>query len=432
MNRLAPQPAMRLLGIGTALPEHRATQAQFSAATEARCATDADQRQKVQRIFAGTRVQNRGSVMLTNGESAHPDDRLAEAYPLAHPATDARGPTVAQRMDWYEQRALPLAEAAARAALAEAHIDAQQIKQLIVVSCTGFAAPGLDIRLIEALGLPPTIGRTMVGFMGCHGAVNGLRVADGLAKAAPGQPVLMVCAELCSVHFQYGYDAQQIVANALFADGAAAVVARAERDEREAAIGGPSERGSADETSGGGSAEATFGGGGLRLIDPASLIVPGSADAMTWHIRDHGFRMTLSPRVPRLVHSHLEPFLTPWLARHGLRAADVAGWAIHPGGPRVIDAVESALSLRDDAGDASRAVLAEHGNMSSPTVLFILQRLIAAGTTGPAVMLAFGPGLVIEAALLDLPAAPSPPNRVNRQDAKSAKNNTPERPVGRR
>ncbi len=365
-----------LAGLGLATPTHDATQDQLAVSTELRCATTERERGKVQRIFAGTSVQRRGSVLLANGDARDPDDRLGDAYP-PHDAAAAGGPTLAQRMAWYEERALPLAAEAVRKALGDAPFEPRDIRQVVAVSCTGFSAPGLDLRLIDALGLPPNVGRTMVGFMGCHGALNGLRVAAALARAQPGDPVLLCCVELCTIHFQYGYDAQHIVANALFADGAAALVLRAQHEDREAASGIRRP----------------------RLVDQTSLVVPDSADAMTWLIRDHGFRMTLSPRVPGLVEQHLRTFIDPWLAGHGLSANNVAGWAIHPGGPRVITAVESALGLAAEAGDASRAVLAAHGNMSSPTVLFILRRLIEQGVHGPVVMLAFGPGLVVEAAL---------------------------------
>jgi predicted naringenin-chalcone synthase len=375
--------SLRIRGLGLATPTHDAAQSQLATSTELRCATNDRQRGKVQRIFAGTTVQRRGSVLLANGEARDPADRLGDAYPPSAGAADG-GPTVAQRMAWYEERALPMAADAAGRALDDAGVTPQDIAQVVIVSCTGFAAPGLDVRLIDAIGLRPTVGRTMVGFMGCHGALNGLRVAEALAKTRPGEAVLLCCVELCTIHFQYGYDAQHIVANALFADGAAALVAQC---PREAAYAQPQP----------------------RLIDQTSTIVPDSADAMTWRIRDHGFRMTLSPRVPTLVEQHLRTFVEPWLAQHGLTAKDVAGWVIHPGGPRVITAVESALGLPTGAGDASRAVLAAHGNMSSPTVLFILRRLIEQDTRGPVVMLAFGPGLVIEAALWSV-------GRVERRD----------------
>ena len=233
------------------------------------------------------------------------------------------------------------------------------------------AAPGVDIALIRALGLDAGVERVHVGFMGCQGALNGLRVARALALASPNARVLLCCVELCGLHLQYSGEPDLVVANSLFADGAAAAVV-----------------GIAD------------GGQAWRLAASGAALLPDSLDAMTWSIGDHGFTMTLSPRVPALIEAHLGPWLAGWLARHGLAIGDVASWAIHPGGTRVVGAVERALGLDARAGAAAREVLAEHGNMSSPTVLFVLERLRARGAATPCVALAFGPGLSVEAALL--------------------------------
>jgi predicted naringenin-chalcone synthase len=128
--------------------------------------------------------------------------------------------------------------------------------------------------------------------------------------------------------------------------------------------------------------------------------MPDSAEAMTWRIGDHGFRMTLSARVPELIQTHLRGWLTGWLAEQGLERSDIASWAVHPGGPRILDAVESALGLEPEQNAVARSVLREHGNMSSPTILFILDRMRREGARGPCVALAFGPGLAVEVALL--------------------------------
>ena len=190
----------------------------------------------------------------------------------------------------------------------------------------------------------------------------------------------MVAAELCTLHFQYGNNPQQIVANALFADGAAAVVGQYQ---------------ASGQNHEGNDRDAPW-----RLRGSGSHVLPDSRDAMTWRIGDHGFIMTLSPRVPDLIRSHLGPWLRRWLASLDLSPKEVDGWAIHPGGPRVISAVEETLDLPPTAGDTSRAVLAEHGNMSSPTVLFILDRLRLAAHRR-VVALAFGPGLTVEAAVFE-------------------------------
>jgi predicted naringenin-chalcone synthase len=275
-------------------------------------------------------------------------------------------------MAHYEAEALPLAERAARAALDASGVRAGDITHLVTVSCTGFAAPGFDIGLMKRLGLPATAERTHVGFMGCHGGLNGLRAAAAYTGSDPSARVLLCCVELCSLHFHYVWDPKRLVANALFADGASALVGVPET--------------------------AAPAGAWVRRAS-GSCLFPDSESAMTWNIGDHGFDMTLSSRVPNLLRAGLRPWLEGWLARHGLRVEDVATWAVHPGGPRVLTDIEAALGLPEGTTAVSREVLSECGNMSSATVLFVLQRLLRRGAPAPCVALGFGPGLVAESAL---------------------------------
>src|SRR5262249_12520022 len=205
---------------------------------------------------------------------------------------------------------------AAGQAVARSGLPPGQLTHLVTVSCTGFHAPGADVELIRELGLSRDVQRTHVGYMGCHGALNGLRVAAAFAAADPNARVLLCAVELCSLHYHYGWDPQRIVANALFSDGAAAVVA-------------------------GGS-----GGDGTWRVDrTVSYMLPGSANAMSWKIGDHGFEMTLSRRVPDLIARHLRPWLEGWLSAEGLSVEAIGSWAVHPGGPRILSAVEEALAL---------------------------------------------------------------------------------------
>jgi predicted naringenin-chalcone synthase len=263
--------------------------------------------------------------------------------------------------------------AAAHRALAASDVASTDVTHLITVSCTGFSAPGVDVALIKGLSLAPTIGRTHVGFMGCHGALNGMRVAQALVRADTTARVLLCAVELCSLHYQYGMDPQAVVANALFADGAAALV-----------VGGPAE----------GKGER------WRIAACGSLLIPDTEGDMSWRIGDHGFRMTLSACVPDQILRHLRPWLEQWLASQGFPLRTIEAWAIHPGGPRILSSVIGALGLPADAAEASAEVLAECGNMSSPTVLFVLQQLQQSVGVRPCVALAFGPGLTAEAVLL--------------------------------
>jgi len=301
---------------------------------------------------------------------------------------DGVGPTTGTRMERYAAEAGPLALRASHAAVRESGWHAEAITHLVTVSCTGFIAPGVDLALITGVGLRPTVQRTHVGFMGCHGALNGLRVANAFTTADPTAHVLLCAVELCSLHYYYGSAADKLVANAIFADGAAAVVGRANPDRE----GGgephrlPRGRGSRDN---------------WRLLASGSCLIPDSAADMGWTVGDHGFEMTLSRRVPTLIAKHLRPWLNSWLADNELSLPEVRSWAVHPGGPRIISAVEESLELADDALAASRGVLAEYGNMSSPTVLFVLDRLRKQSAPRPCVALGFGPGLVAEAALFE-------------------------------
>ena len=283
-----------------------------------------------------------------------------------------RGPSTAERMEHYAEFAPDLATAAARNALEQSGLKPTDITHVVTVSCTGFLAPGIDFTLIENLRLDRDVARTHVGYMGCHGALNGLRVAQAFADADSNSRVLMCAVELSCLHYYYGWDPQKVIANSLFADGAAALIAM----QTDA-----------------GTTPA------WQMLASGAHIFPDSNSAMTWTIGDYGFEMTLSKQVPMLIEQELRPWLKDWLGSHGLVLDDIRSWAVHPGGPKILDGVAAALNLHADQLAESRAVLAEFGNMSSPTILFILERLRAEHAPCPCVALAFGPGLVVEAAL---------------------------------
>ena len=354
-----------LLGIGTALPSHRLSQAESATMAQRLTATNDVQATLLQRLQRRSGVAFRHSVLLADA-----DGPLTDRLPFYADAN----PTTSERMARFAAEAGPLALRATSAALAASAVDPASITHLVTVSCTGFQAPGFDLDLIQGLPLDPHVARTQVGFMGCHGALNGLRVAHAFGQAVAGSTVLLCALELCSLHQQLGWHPERVVANALFADGAAATVLAADPP---APIGTP-----------------------WRLLASGSTLLPDSADAMAWTIADHGFEMGLSPRVPALIAARLAPWLDDWLAAQGLDRAAIGSWALHPGGPRLLEAVRDCLDLPAKAIEPSTAVLQEYGNMSSATILFILDRLRLAGAPLPCVALAFGPGLCVEAALL--------------------------------
>jgi predicted naringenin-chalcone synthase len=324
-------------------------------------------------VDALTRVAAAEGEATVNGEAASGGALLTSGR---QPGSRPRGPTTGQRMEFFRAGAPPLALEAARKALNEAGCDSRSITHLITVSCTGFYAPGVDVALIEGLELARTVERIQVGFMGCHGAINGLQAADAIVRAWPDSRVLLCAVELCSLHYCFEWDPARAVGNAVFADGAAALVI--ESGDKPAA----------------GSRDA------WRLAATGSCLIPDSVEDMSWRIGDGGFEMYLSSTVPDTIKRHLRPWLTEWLGKQGMSISDVGSWAVHPGGPRILTAVEEALGLDRSATAVSREVLAECGNMSSPTVLFIVERLRAAGAARPCVTLGFGPGLTAEAALL--------------------------------
>lgn len=364
-------------GIGTALPDHRLTQEEAVELHATFCRIDDRKARTLRALYRRSGIVTRHSVLLEGSEGALADRQ--RFYPPAEDDDDP-GPATALRMAMYESLAPPLAVAAAKRALENGAVRPKDVTHLVTVSCTGFVSPGVDAAIIEDLGLPRDTERTHVGFMGCHGALNGLRVADSFA-AGDARVVPLVCAvELCSLHFSYGWDPDMMVANALFSDGAAAAVGRG------GGAGAGSERGD--------------GSGSWRVSGTGTFLMSDSEEAMTWRIGDHGFRMTLSARVPELIEANLRSWIVEWLGEQGLAFDDVRSWAIHPGGPRILSSAERTLGLTKGATAASREILSECGNMSSATVLFILDRMRRQRAPRPCVALAFGPGLAVEATLL--------------------------------
>ncbi|KPI03167.1 Naringenin-chalcone synthase [Actinobacteria bacterium OK074] len=274
-----------------------------------------------------------------------------------------------QRMSRYIEEAVPLGKRTVTAALESAGLAPQDLGLLAVASCTGYTTPGLDLRLADELGLSTRIQRLFVGHMGCYAAVPALGAVSDFV-AARGRPALLLCLELTSLHVQPPTrDLEQVVAHALFADAAAAVVLEP------------------DATS------------GYEVVDVVAVTDHSTADHMSWQITDLGFKMGLSPKVPDVLAQHVgEVVRDQLLAPHGLTPADVNGWAVHPGGKRILEVVGERLKLPADALDTSYRVLDECGNCSSPTVLMVLEQLPHA--QGPVVALAFGPGLTLYAALL--------------------------------
>ncbi|MSR33717.1 MAG: hypothetical protein EXS12_02785 [Phycisphaerales bacterium] len=317
--------------------------------------------------------------------------------------------TTAQRMKCFSQHAPALAARAIAQALTRGNRTAQEITDFIVVTCTGFESPGPLHDICVQAGLSPRVRTSQIGFMGCFGGICGLDAAAGAALRHEGAVVLLVCVELCSLHLRNDRDAQNMVASLLFADGAAALIVS----------NTPIHRGMPLENSFGFNANLALNGNhacdrAMELDDSLALRhglsitvgprqarrIPNTSHAMSWQITDAGFAMTLDRSVP----AHIE-LAAPAALGH-LRQC-----VIHPGGAAILDAMERGANARHCGGlapeslIAARGVLRDHGNMSSGSVFFVLDRLLQSGATGDMCLVAFGPGLTVDR--IDLAALPA-------------------------
>ncbi|MBE7176213.1 MAG: type III polyketide synthase [Mucilaginibacter polytrichastri] len=288
---------------------------------------------------------------------------------------DDRGwkkPGTAERQEKYRQHAVEVGTEAVKNCLSME--TAAEITHLITVSCTGMYAPGLDIDLIEKLGLNRNTERICINFMGCYGAVNALKTADYICRAEASARVLIVSVELCTLHFQPDNTTDNWVANSLFSDGAAAVVVE----------------------------PFSPGKNGLEIKTFYAEYIHDARDEMGWYIGDTGFNMQLTAEVPAQIGKHIAG-LTQKLGVKTAPSDVPLRYAIHPGGKKILDVAEEALGFPAEMNDASRAVLREYGNMSSATILFVLEKLMRSGLDpGEQVAaFAFGPGLTVESMLLE-------------------------------
>jgi predicted naringenin-chalcone synthase len=288
------------------------------------------------------------------------------------------------RNERYLAEALPLGEATIQRCLDSSGYSPADIDDFLVVSCTGYDIPGLDLRLAGRLNMRPDLRRTCVLGMGCYGVFPALLRACEAAAQRSGRLVLVLALELCSLHLQLNGDIEDVVASALFADGAGAVLIGNGRNRR-------------------GTTTRDDGPKQFCVLDSATHCDYRTFDHMAFYLTDHGFRMRLSAYVPDVLAAQVETFVDGLLGRHDLLRSDVRFWAIHPGGSKILDYLQARLGLNDEQLGFSRAVLHDYGNMSSPTVLFVLDRIQCAGSPASGdygVLLAFGPGLTMEGVLV--------------------------------
>ncbi|HEX3053621.1 MAG TPA: type III polyketide synthase [Aggregatilineaceae bacterium] len=283
--------------------------------------------------------------------------------------------TTQTRNACYFSHAVPLGESTVRACLQNAGYESADVDDLIIVSCTGIDTPGLDLQLAGRLGMRPDLHRTTILGMGCYAAFPGLLRAREATALQPGRKALVLTIELCSLHLQMDESLENMVACALFADGASAAL-----------LG----------TNGTTTA-------GPRLLDSLTHCEYNTLEHMAFHLTDHGFQMRLSAYVPDLLAADIENFVDRLLHKNQLTRQDIRFWGVHPGSSKILDHVQERLQLTDDDMSISRRVLHDYGNMSSATILFILEQIIASDAPRPGdygVLMAFGPGLTMESALL--------------------------------
>lgn len=359
-----------ITAIGTANPSHQFSQsviAQFMIRAMQLSEPDA---RKLKALYRATGIESRYSVVEDYGREDHFDFYTNSKNLEPFPSTS-------KRLDLFQKHAAHLSVAAIKVCLSKIpDVNVEDITHLIVVSCTGMYAPGLDIDLIKTLKLNPFIERTCINFMGCYAAFNALKLADAFCAGKEKSKVLIVCTELCSIHFQKESNEDNWLANALFADGSAALLVEAHPRK------------------------------GMNL-KPESFycdIAPAAAQDMTWSVGDQGFEMRLSSYIPDVIQQGIKKLTYSLLHQISGKLQDVTYFAIHPGGKRILEAIEKELGLTKEQNYFSYEVLKKYGNMSSPTVLFVLNEI---GQTlngvdhGKSILsFAFGPGLTLESMLL--------------------------------
>ncbi|MDF7799367.1 type III polyketide synthase [Pontiellaceae bacterium B1224] len=337
-------------------------------------------RRLIKGIYDHSGIDTRYSVL--------PDFGPTSESILFHEDADGRiiEPTTHERNRYYAECSRKLVVEAGRKALENADgFSAGDITHVITVSCTGFYNPGPDFDLIQGLELSDSTERYNLGFMGCYAAFPAMRMADQFCQARPDATVLVVCLELCSLHLQFQEEADSLLANSLFADGAAAVIVSARK---------PSATRPA-----------------LSLHSFSSALATEGASDMAWEIGDHGFDIRLSTYVPNIIAENINSIMENVLKSSTWNLDDIRTWAVHPGGRSILDKVETGLQLSDDMLSDSREVLREYGNMSSVTVLFVLNRILNRTDiteAHPICAMAFGPGLTIETALMEVLPATAP------------------------
>lgn len=364
-----------ITALGTANPPNRISQstiADFMLRAMKLCNGDG---RKLRTVFRASGIEYRHSVLEDYG-------RVRDFSFYANTEDLEPFPGTEKRLQVFRQYALSLSVAACQDMMRQyPAFEADKITHLIVVCCTGMYAPGLDVELVTALKLPSTVQRTAINFMGCQAAFNALKIADALCQSKPESKVLIVCTELCSLHFQRPATDDNLLANALFADGSAALL-----------VEGFTQRSVA-----------------LKIEEFHSELETEGLSDMAWSIGDVGFEMRLSSYVPHLISLGITKLIDGLLDKTSISRKQIQHYAIHPGGKRILEVIDQALNIGREKLEPAYHVLKNYGNMSSPTVLFVLKRIIeqlSGRHEGERILsVAFGPGLTLESTVLKIETA---------------------------
>jgi len=353
----------KIISIGTALPRYRHSQEDILHFMQRVYSTDTTEQRKLKFLYHQSGICNRYSVIADYSRQAtewrfYPRTENLEPFP-----------SLEQRMAIYNRFAAPLSVDAIRNCIHHL-LTPKDITHLITVSCTGMSAPGLDLMVMDLMGFSNTLFRTSINFMGCYAAIHALKLADAICKTDTSARVAIVCTELCTLHFQREPTIDNITSSMLFADGAAAVLVT----------------------------HNDYPAPGLKIVDFYSEIISKGKKDMAWELSSTGFLMTLSGYIPNLIEEDFEQLVERSLQHARVKKEDIRHWCIHPGGKRILEAVSKSLQLDDGALEQSFNVLNQFGNMSSPTILFVLKQILGSGQAPDEKVLAaaFGPGLTME------------------------------------
>ena len=361
-----------ITAIGIANPKHKFNQLTIAEFMIRAMQLDENEGRKLKALYRATGIETRYSVLDDYGKS-----EKFNFYSNAE--TMEPFPSTSKRLELFRPHAIKLSKEAIHACLSKIpNFDVEEITHLVVVSCTGMYAPGLDIDIVKAVGLKPSVERTCINFMGCYAAFNALKLADVFCATKNNAKVLVVCTELCSIHFQKENTEENWLANSLFADGSSALLI--ECNPRK----------------------------GLNVKPEGfycDLAINGEQD-MAWGVGDTGFEMKLSSYIPEIIKNGIKTLTQSLLDKVSRKLSDISYFAIHPGGKRILEVIEAELGISKEQNQFAYTVLKKFGNMSSPTVLFVLNEICESlniTDNGKEILsFAFGPGLTLESMILKI------------------------------